>query len=44
MCWRWGASVGYRPPVLAAALHSIPDLGILATSSRLLRRSPSTAD
>jgi P-type E1-E2 ATPase len=33
------ASVGYLPPVLAAALHSIPDLGILANSSRLLRRS-----
>ena len=33
-----GASVGYQPPVLAAALHSIPSLGILATSSRLLCR------
>ncbi|PEN05567.1 ATPase P [Longimonas halophila] len=38
------ASVGYLPPVLAAALHSIPDLGILANSSRLLRRSSVTAD
>ncbi|MES3629900.1 MAG: cation-translocating P-type ATPase [Longimonas sp.] len=32
------AAVGYLPPVLAAAMHSIPDLGILANSSRLLRR------
>lgn len=38
------ASVGYLPPVLAAALHSIPDLGILANSSRLLRRSPTTSN
>ena len=34
------AAVGVLPPVLAAALHSIPDLGILANSSRLLRRTP----
>jgi hypothetical protein len=26
------------PPVIAAALHAVPDLGILANSSRLLRR------
>ena len=31
------AAAGILPPVLAAAMHSIPDLGILANSSRLLR-------
>jgi len=31
------AATGILPPVLAAAMHSIPDLGILANSSRLLR-------
>jgi P-type Cu+ transporter len=31
------ASVGLLPPVLAAAAQSLPDLGILANSSRLLR-------
>lgn len=31
------AAFGFLPPVLAAALHSIPDLGILVNSSRLLR-------
>ncbi len=35
------AAVGWLPPVVAAAMHSIPDLGILANSSRLLRRSDS---
>ena len=34
------AAGGALPPVLAAAMHSIPDLGILANSSRLLRQSP----
>jgi cation transport ATPase len=33
------AAIGWIPPVVAAAMHSIPDLGILANSSRLLRRS-----
>jgi P-type Cu+ transporter len=32
------AAVGVLPPGLAAALQSIPDLGILANSSRLLRQ------
>lgn len=33
------AAVGLLPPILAAAAQSLPDLGILANSSRLLRRS-----
>jgi Cd2+/Zn2+-exporting ATPase/Cu+-exporting ATPase len=32
------AAFGYLPPVFAAAVQSIPDLGILANSSRLLRQ------
>ena len=32
------AALGWLPPVIAAALHALPDLGILANSSRLLRR------
>ena len=32
------AAFGILPPILAAAAQSIPDLGILANSSRLLRR------
>ena len=32
------AAAGILPPVLAAAAQSLPDLGILANSSRLLRR------
>jgi Cu+-exporting ATPase len=32
------AALGFLPPVLAAAAQSIPDLGILANSSRLLRQ------
>ncbi len=32
------AAFGFLPPVLAAALQSIPDLGILANSSRLLKQ------
>ena len=31
------AALGFLPPVLAAALQSLPDLGILGNSSRLLR-------
>jgi heavy metal translocating P-type ATPase len=31
------AATGILPPIVAAAMHSIPDLGILANSSRLLR-------
>lgn len=32
------AALGILPPILAAALQSIPDLGILGNSSRLLRQ------
>ena len=32
------AAVGLLPPILAAAAQSLPDLGILANSSRLLRQ------
>jgi len=32
------AALGFLPPMLAAAAQSLPDLGILANSSRLLRR------
>jgi Cd2+/Zn2+-exporting ATPase/Cu+-exporting ATPase len=32
------AAFGYLPPILAAAAQSIPDLAILANSSRLLRQ------
>ena len=32
------AALGYLPPVLAAAAQSLPDLGILANSSSLLRQ------
>jgi Cd2+/Zn2+-exporting ATPase/Cu+-exporting ATPase len=31
------AALGFLPPVLAAAAQSLPDLGILANSARLLR-------
>jgi Cd2+/Zn2+-exporting ATPase/Cu+-exporting ATPase len=34
------AALGFLPPILAAAAQSLPDLGILANSSRLLRQSP----
>ena len=37
------AAVGILPPVLAAAAQSLPDLGILANSSRLLRRTADPA-
>jgi Cd2+/Zn2+-exporting ATPase/Cu+-exporting ATPase len=32
------AAFGFLPPMLAAALQSIPDLGILGNSARLLRQ------
>jgi heavy metal translocating P-type ATPase len=38
------AAVGVLPPILAAALHAVPDLGILANSSRLLRRDADASD
>lgn len=34
------AAVGILPPIVAAAAQSLPDLGILANSSRLLRQPP----
>ncbi len=34
------AAFGFLPPILAAAAQSLPDLGILANSSRLLRQTP----
>ncbi len=38
------AAFGILPPILAAAAQSLPDLGILANSSRLLRQKlPSTS-
>ena len=33
------AALGILPPIVAAAAQSLPDLGILANSSRLLRQS-----
>ena len=35
------AAFGILPPIFAAALQSIPDLGIMANSARLLRSAPS---
>jgi len=32
------AALGFLPPVLAAALQSLPDVGILANSARLIRK------
>ncbi len=32
------AAFGFLPPMLAAALQSIPDLGILGNSARLLKQ------
>jgi Cd2+/Zn2+-exporting ATPase/Cu+-exporting ATPase len=32
------AALGYLPPVLAAAAQSLPDIGILANSSRLIKQ------
>ena len=32
------AALGYLPPILAAAAQSLPDFGILANSSRLLKQ------
>jgi len=33
------AATGILPPILAAAAQSLPDLGILGNSSRLLRQN-----
>ena len=38
------AALGFLPPILAAAAQSLPDLGILANSSRLLRQNLPTAE
>jgi cation transport ATPase len=32
------AAFGFLPPVLAAAAQSLPDIGILTNSARLLRQ------
>jgi len=32
------AVFGFLPPVLAAVLQSLPDVGILANSARLIRK------
>jgi Cd2+/Zn2+-exporting ATPase/Cu+-exporting ATPase len=37
------AAFGLLPPILAAAAQSLPDLGILGNSTRLLRHRPATA-
>jgi Cu+-exporting ATPase len=34
------AAFGILPPILAAAAQSLPDLGIMANSARLLRQPP----
>jgi Cd2+/Zn2+-exporting ATPase/Cu+-exporting ATPase len=36
------AALGFLPPIFAAAAQSLPDLGILANSARLLRQQSST--
>ncbi len=38
------AALGYLPPILAAALQSLPDVGIVWNSSRLLRQEGGSAD
>lgn len=38
------AAFGFLPPILAAVAQSLPDLGILANSSRLLRQRALLAD
>jgi P-type Cu+ transporter len=38
------AALGFLPPVLAAAAQSIPDVGILANSSRLLRHNRGSSE
>lgn len=34
------AALGFLPPAIAAAAQSLPDMGILGNSSRLLRQRP----
>jgi Cd2+/Zn2+-exporting ATPase/Cu+-exporting ATPase len=38
------AALGILPPTMAAAAQSLPDLGILANSSRLIRTPQGTSD
>jgi Cd2+/Zn2+-exporting ATPase/Cu+-exporting ATPase len=38
------AAVGLLPPIFAAALQSIPDLGIMGNSARLLRTKAPAAE
>ncbi|MEW5869045.1 MAG: cation-translocating P-type ATPase [Chloroflexota bacterium] len=38
------AALGFLPPIFAAAAQSLPDLGILANSSRLIRQAEMKAD
>ncbi|MGH2542823.1 MAG: HAD-IC family P-type ATPase, partial [Ardenticatenaceae bacterium] len=38
------AALGLLPPIVAAAAQSLPDLGILANSSRLLRPKPGASN
>jgi Cu+-exporting ATPase len=38
------AAFGFLPPVLAAAAQSLPDIGILTNSARLLRQKETTHD
>ncbi len=38
------AAFGFLPPMLAAAAQSLPDLGILGNSTRLLRQRPQERD
>lgn len=38
------AALGFLPPILAAAAQSLPDIGILANSARLLRRHQRTSE
>jgi Cd2+/Zn2+-exporting ATPase/Cu+-exporting ATPase len=38
------AAFGFLPPIFAAAAQSLPDLGILANSSRLLRQRTGRGD
>ena len=38
------AALGFLPPILAAAAQSLPDLGILANSARLIKGPPAGPD
>jgi Cd2+/Zn2+-exporting ATPase/Cu+-exporting ATPase len=34
------AATGWLPPIAAAAAQSLPDVGVMLNSARLLRRAP----